>query len=54
MPKLDIMYRHNSDEWETPQDLYDELDREFHFTWIHAAVKRTGNAQSISPKQKTA
>ena len=32
MSKLDIMYHHNSDEWETPQDLYDELDREFHFT----------------------
>ena len=26
------LFSRNSDEWETPQDIYDELDAEFHFT----------------------
>lgn len=26
------LFRSKSDEWETPQQIYDELDREFHFT----------------------
>ena len=25
------MYSSNTDQWETPQDLFDELDAEFHF-----------------------
>jgi phage N-6-adenine-methyltransferase len=28
----DVMYSSKSNEWETPQDLFDKLDREFHFT----------------------
>ena len=27
-----IVYQNHSDEWETPQDLFDALDAEFHFT----------------------
>lgn len=27
-----ILFSHKSDEWETPQDLFDKLDQEFHFT----------------------
>lgn len=27
----DVMFSHKSDEWETPQDLFDRLDAEFHF-----------------------
>ena len=26
------MFTSNSDEWETPQELFNELDDEFHFT----------------------
>lgn len=26
------MFTSNTDMWETPQELFDELDREFHFT----------------------
>ena len=26
------LFSHNSDEWETPQNFYDELDKEFRFT----------------------
>lgn len=25
------LFSHKSDEWETPQDFYDKLDKEFHF-----------------------
>lgn len=32
MKPTDAMFTSNSDEWETPQDLYDSLDNEFHFT----------------------
>ena len=27
-----VMYSSKSNEWETPQELFDRLDREFHFT----------------------
>ena len=27
-----VMYSRNSNEWETPQELFDELNKEFHFT----------------------
>lgn len=27
-----VVYQSNTDEWETPQDLFDRLDAEFHFT----------------------
>lgn len=26
------LFTNNSDEWETPQDLFDDLNNEFHFT----------------------
>lgn len=26
-----VLFSHESDEWETPQELFDELDQEFHF-----------------------
>ena len=29
--KTETLFSRNSDEWETPQDLFDELDKEFHF-----------------------
>lgn len=28
----DILFKSNADEWETPQDLYDQLNEEFAFT----------------------
>ena len=28
----DIMYSSKSDEWETPQQIFDKLNDEFHFT----------------------
>ncbi len=32
-------FSRKSDEWETPQDLFDQLDKEFHFTFDAAATK---------------
>ena len=32
------MFTSNTDMWETPQELFDELDREFHFTLDVCAV----------------
>lgn len=29
---MNIPLTSNSDEWETPQDIFDSLDQEFHFT----------------------
>lgn len=31
MKGKEVLFSHKSDEWETPQDLFDELDKEFHF-----------------------
>lgn len=32
MSRLDVHYSSKSPEWSTPQEFFDELDREFHFT----------------------
>ena len=32
MTKIDVMFSSETDDWETPQALFDELDAEFHFT----------------------
>lgn len=29
--KTDVVFQSNSDEWATPQSIFDELDAEFHF-----------------------
>lgn len=31
-PRMGVHYTSTTDEWSTPQDLYDALDKEFHFT----------------------
>ena len=35
-----LMFSHATDEWETPQALFDELDREFHFELDVCATDR--------------
>lgn len=37
MSKVDIYQIPKKEEWETPQDLFDALDKEFHFTLDVAA-----------------
>lgn len=41
-----------SDEWETPQDFFDELNKEFHFTLDVCATEKTASALSTSRKNK--
>ena len=31
MKNLDVMYSSKSDEWATPEDFFQSLDKEFHF-----------------------
>ena len=40
-----VMFSSAKDDWETPQALFDELDREFHFT-LDAAASPT-NAKCV-------
>jgi phage N-6-adenine-methyltransferase len=48
--RLPVYHRHKSDEWETPQELFDELDREFHFTTDLAALPHNAKcARFFSP-----
>jgi site-specific DNA-methyltransferase (adenine-specific) len=37
--KSEVVFSRQSDEWETPQALFDLLDKEFHFTLDAAATK---------------
>ena len=41
----------NSNEWETPQDLFDELDREFHFTLDPCATDQSAKCQKYFTKK---
>lgn len=31
MPYTEVMFMSNTDQWETPQETFDNLNREFHF-----------------------
>lgn len=37
MKNLEVMYSSKSDEWSTPQELFNQLDDEFHFDLDAAA-----------------
>jgi site-specific DNA-methyltransferase (adenine-specific) len=37
MKKLDVMYSSKSDEWSTPQNFFDEINKEFSFDLDAAA-----------------
>ena len=49
-----VMFSSAKDDWETPQALFDELDREFHFTLDAAASPTKQNAPNTTPKKITA
>jgi site-specific DNA-methyltransferase (adenine-specific) len=36
---MKVHFSHKSDEWETPQELFEELNREFFFEWDVAATQ---------------
>lgn len=42
-----VLFSSNSDEWSTPQDLFDELDAEFHFTLDPCATKQNAKCKKF-------
>lgn len=49
-----ILYRSDSDEWETPQDLFDKLNDEFHFTLDACASERNAKCRNYYTKEQDA
>lgn len=48
----DVMFSSKTDMWETPQDLFDELDKEFHFTLDVCAIQENAKCKNFySPDQ---
>ena len=48
----DLMFSSQTDMWETPQDFFDKLDAEFHFTMDACAVKQNAKCERfISPQE---
>lgn len=48
----DIMFSSKTDLWETPQEFFDELDREFHFTLdVCALPENTKCSRYYTPEQ---
>lgn len=43
----DTLYHSASAEWETPQDLFNQLDREFHFTLDACATPENAKVQKF-------
>ena len=48
-----VHFMSNSNEWETPQDLFDELDSEFHFTLDPCATDQNAKCDRYYTKEKT-
>jgi len=45
------LYTSNKDDWETPQELFDELDREFHFTLDVCATEDNAKCDRFYTKE---
>lgn len=49
---IDVMFSNKTDMWETPLDLFRQLDNEFHFTTDVCAVKENAKCSHFfSPEQ---
>jgi phage N-6-adenine-methyltransferase len=46
----DVMFSSKTDEWETPQELFDELNREFNFTLDVCATKENAKCHKFYTK----
>ena len=46
------LYSSKSAEWETPQDFFDELDKEFHFTLDPCATKENAKCKKFYTKEE--
>ena len=51
MNNLKGLMSSKSNEWETPQDLFDELDAEFHFTLDPCATKDNAKCEKFYTKE---
>lgn len=50
--KTDVLFSSATDLWETPQEFFDELDKEFHFTVDVCAVPENAKcARFFTPEQ---
>ncbi len=47
-----LMFSSEKEDWETPQDFFDELDREFHFTLDAAASPENAKCGSYYTKEQ--
>lgn len=45
------MFSSNNDDWETPKDLYDKLNEEFHFTLDPCCTKETAKCKKFFTKE---
>lgn len=48
----EVIFSSNSDQWDTPQCIFDELDKEFNFTLDPCADVKTINARNFLLKMK--
>jgi hypothetical protein len=48
----EVMFSSKTDEWETPQSLFDELDKEFHFDLDVAANEKNAKCANFLDKSK--
>ena len=48
----DVLFKSNSDEWETPQSVFDRLNSEFHFTLDPCATKQNHKCASYYTKEQ--
>lgn len=48
---LDVMYSSKSDEWTTPQEFYDELNKEFNFTLDPCATDSNHKCENYYTKE---
>lgn len=51
MSNIKVMYSSKTDNWATPQDFYDKLDNEFHFTLDPCADKNNHKCKKYYTKE---
>lgn len=51
MSRMDVHFSSDSPEWSTPQDLFDQLEQEFHFTLDPCATKENAKCRKFYTKE---
>lgn len=52
MANINVMYSSKSNEWATPQEFYDELDKEFHFTLDPCSTEENHKCEKFFTKKE--